>query len=427
VQTVTIHPGAISGTVAAPPSKSVTQRVLACLLSVNGSTRIINPGFSADERVVMQVLKDAGFMLTGTDEGHLNVQSPLERQPVVYADFGESGLAARMLTPILAMQNDIVRLEASKRLRARPMGFLDDVLPKLGVRTATVNAHLPATIQGPLQPADISIDASDSSQPLTGLLIAFSALNASDKTITVSNLVSKPYIDVTLSVMGSLGLPLPENRDYESFYFPPKHASKKVPDTISIEGDWSGAAFLLVAGAIAGSITVAGLDAFTMQADKQVLSALMDCEVPLSIESTQVKVAQASRFKAFHFNATDCPDLFPPLAALACYAQGTSVIEGVDRLRFKESNRALTITQELRKLGADIELQDDYMIIRGGQPLRGTDLYAHEDHRIAMMCAVAALGADGIVTINGAEAVEKSYPRFFDDLRSLGAQVIGLG
>jgi 3-phosphoshikimate 1-carboxyvinyltransferase len=413
--------------VAAPASKSVTQRVLACLLARKGSTRIINPGFSADERIVMQVLKDAGFMLTGTDDGHLDVRKPLERQPIVYVDFGESGLAARMLTPILAIQPNIVRLEASKGLKARPMSFIEDVLPKLGVRVATTNKHLPATIQGPLHRGDVTLDASDTSQPLTGLLIAFSVLNTSDQTITVSNLVSKPYIDLTLSVMDMVGLPLPENRDYQSFYFPQSASLRKLPETIVIEGDWSGAAFLLVAGAIAGKTTVTGLDAFTTQADKQVLNALMECEVPLSIEHNRVTVSPAARIRPFQFNATDCPDLFPPLAALACYAEGVSVLEGTDRLMNKESNRAVTVTDELRKLGADITVQDNHMIIRGGNPLKGADVYGHNDHRIVMMCATAALGADSPVTISGAEAVEKSYPRFFDDLRSLGAQVTGLG
>jgi 3-phosphoshikimate 1-carboxyvinyltransferase len=401
--------------------------VLAALLARKGSTRIVNPGFSSDERVVMQVLKDAGFLLTGTDEGHINVQSPLDRQPVVYVDFGESGLAARMLTPLLAIQTDIVRLEAERGLKARPMRFIDEVLPQLGVRVGTSNGHLPATIQGPLTPANITIDASDSSQALTGLLIAFAALKASDVTITVANLVSKPYIDLTLQIIELVGLPVPENRNYESFYFPPGATWRSVPAGVIIEGDWSGAAFLLVAGAIAGKITVTGLNSFTLQADKQVLTALMDCGVPLSVESNQITVAPSSGLKAFHFDATDCPDLFPPLAALACYAEGTSVIEGVERLHFKESNRALTITQELRKMGADVEIQENYLVIRGGYPLKGTDVYAHADHRIAMMCAVAALGADSLVSITGAEAVEKSYPRFFDDLRSLGAQVIGVG
>jgi 3-phosphoshikimate 1-carboxyvinyltransferase len=223
------------------------------------------------------------------------------------------------------------------------------------------------------------------------------------------------------------GLPVPENRNYESFYYPPDTRWRNIPSSITIEGDWSGAAFLLVAGAIAGKVTVTGLDAFTLQADKRVLTALMDCGVPLSVESNRVSVAQSAALKAFHFDATDCPDLFPPLAALACYAEGTSVIEGVERLRYKESDRAMTISQELRKLGADVEIQDNYLVIRGGHQLKGTDVYAHADHRIAMMCAVAALGADSLVSINGAEAVEKSYPRFFEDLRMLGAQVIGAG
>jgi 3-phosphoshikimate 1-carboxyvinyltransferase len=179
---------------------------------------------------------------------------------------------------------------------------------------------------------------------------------------------------------------------------------------------------MLIAGAIAGKVTVTGLDAFTTQGDKSVLQALMEAGAHLSIESSKITVAPA-RLSAFHFNATDTPDLFPPLAALACYASGTSVIEGICRLQHKESNRAVTITEELAKLGADISLQDDYMIIRGHAPLYAANISSRNDHRIAMMCAIAALGAKGPITIADAGAVNKSYPAFFKDLRGLGARI----
>ena len=126
---------------------------------------------------------------------------------------------------------------------------------------------------------------------------------------------------------------------------------------------------------------------------------------------------------SFHFNATDCPDLFPPLVALAACCKGTSVIEGVSRLAHKESNRALSLQQEFLKMGIEITLQDDLMMIKGGEGLKGATVFSHHDHRIAMACAVAALKADGETNIEDAEAINKSYPGFFDDLKLLNADV----
>ena len=193
----------------------------------------------------------------------------------------------------------------------------------------------------------------------------------------------------------------------------------------TVEGDWSGAAFLLVAGAIAGGITVKGLDVFSTQADKAVLKALIDCGTSISIEEKQITInnSLASAGKAFHFNATDCPDLFPPLVALAAYCNGTTVIEGVSRLAHKESNRAITLQQEFLKMGIEIKLQDDLMMIKGGEGVKGAKVHSRHDHRIAMACAVAALGATGETIIEDAEAVNKSYPAFFDDLKLLNASV----
>ncbi len=415
----------LRGQVKAPPSKSMSQRVLAAVLMRSlvrqpASIKICNAGASADELVVMQVLRDAGFALRHTAADVLEIAEPVMVHPVTHVNFGESGLAARMLSPILALQDAMVRLDAHPGLCRRPMRFLKAYLPRLGVRVGSNRGRLPASIQGPLTPQDIPLDAQDTSQFLSGLLLAFAG--ASDVTISVSGLVSRPYIDLTLQVMELMALPLPETNGYEAFCFPPKPVWGKPPLTITIEGDWSGAAFLLAAGAIGDSVCVTGVDAFTTQGDKRVLTALMDAGAALSVESTQVCASQ-SPLKAFHFNATDFPDLFPPLAALACYADGTSVIEGTSRLGSKESNRAETIVSELGKMGADISLQDNLMIIHGNAALRGTEVSSHNDHRIAMMCAIAALRAEGPTTIRGAAAVGKSYPSFWEDLQSLGARI----
>ncbi len=208
----------------------------------------------------------------------------------------------------------------------------------------------------------------------------------------------------------------------KSFHFK-EAAGDAWPDReYTVEGDWSGAAFLLVAGAIAGDIEVTGLDVFSTQADKALLHALHSAEAKLSLEEHKIRIGR-TRLKAFHFDANECPDLFPPLAALASFCEGKSVIEGVNRLTHKESNRALTLQEEFGKMGVRITLQDDQMIIEGGSEVKAARVHSHHDHRIAMACAVAGLRADGPVIIEDAEAINKSYPDFYDHLKLLSARI----
>ncbi|MBC7721633.1 MAG: 3-phosphoshikimate 1-carboxyvinyltransferase, partial [Pedobacter sp.] len=283
----------------------------------------------------------------------------------------------------------------------------------------------PLQIQGPLQPQNVTVDGSLSSQFLTGLLFAFAASTKEAVTITVTNLKSKPYIDLSLKVLQDFGYSI-SNNNYESFIIYP---TIQQPKTINytVEGDWSGAAFLLVAGAIAGNITVKGLDVFSTQADKKILEALQDCGCKLSIRDTEIDIANpplgARGLKAFHFNATDCPDLFPPLVALAAYCKGKTVIEGVSRLAYKESDRGITLQDEFGKMGLEIILQGDLMIINGGKGLQGAHVHSRHDHRIAMACAVATLKANCEVIIDDAEAIDKSYPDFYKHIEKLGAIV----
>jgi 3-phosphoshikimate 1-carboxyvinyltransferase len=278
-------------------------------------------------------------------------------------------------------------------------------------------------IQGPLKPADIEIDGSLSSQFLTGLLMAYGAAEADGVAIKVNDLKSKPYIDLTLQVMKHFGWEV-QNENYAIFRFTKNTAALINDITYEVEGDWSGAAFLLVAGAIAGNITVEGLDVFSTQADKAILQALSDSGCSLSIQDKKIEIGPLP-LKAFHFNATDCPDLFPPLVALASYCEGTTVIEGVNRLAHKESNRGLTLQEEFGKLGIEIQLQDDLMMVKGvaGGAVKGGKVHSRHDHRIAMACAVAALKASNAVEIEDADAINKSYPNFYEHLEILGATV----
>jgi 3-phosphoshikimate 1-carboxyvinyltransferase len=250
--------------------------------------------------------------------------------------------------------------------------------------------------------------------------MAFGASVTDPVTIKVNALKSKPYIDLTLKVMESFGRKV-THTNYEYFHLEPQ-AINYEPQTYTVEGDWSGGSFLLVAGAIAGNISVKGLDISSTQADKAILQALKDSGCFLSIQKEVIEIGPAA-LKAFHFDATDCPDLFPPLVALASYCNGQTIIKGVSRLAHKESNRGLTLQEEFAKMGVEIFLQDDEMLVEGGS-LKGATVHSRHDHRIAMACAVAALKSNGEVAIEEAEAINKSYPDFYEHLQKLGATVL---
>jgi 3-phosphoshikimate 1-carboxyvinyltransferase len=419
---VTISPSEVKGTITAPASKSAMQRACAAALLKGGKTILHNPGVSNDDEAALDIISQLGAVVEKSGDTiviHSNGVEPISNE----INCGESGLSARMFTSIAALSKTPIAVTGKGSLVKRPFNFFTEVLPQLGVVCESNNGLLPMQIKGPLQPKNIEIDGSLSSQFLTGLLLAFSAATASDVTISVRNLNSKPYIDLTLNVMKQFGLALPVNNDYQSFYFPAEKSSIEINHSsfnYHVEGDWSGGAFLLVAGAVAGDIAVKGLDVFSTQADKAVLQALMQSGANISIEESQIQVRK-SKLKPFHFNATDCPDLFPPLVALAAYCDGTSVIEGVHRLTHKESNRAQTLQEEFGKMGVEINFQDDSMLIKGGGRLNGATVHSRHDHRIAMACAVAALGAEGEVMIEEAEAVNKSYPQFWEHLQTLHA------
>jgi 3-phosphoshikimate 1-carboxyvinyltransferase len=399
------------------------QRACAAALLTAGQTTLINPGKSNDDLAAIDVIQKLGAETATDANGNLVITSKGIHPKSNEVNCGESGLGIRMFTPITALSDQPVTLTGTGSLLTRPMDFFDEILPKLGVKVQSKNGKLPLQIQGPLQPANIEVDGSLSSQFLTGLLMAYGAAGAKNVTITVKDLKSKPYIDLTLQVMKHFGWDV-ENNNHEQFSFssPVQHSTCNIQN-YTVEGDWSGAAFLLVAGAVAGPIIVKGLDVFSTQADKAVLQALIDCGCRLSIQPNQIEIGPLPSLKAFHFNANDCPDLFPPLVALAAYCEGTTVIEGVNRLAHKESNRGLTLQEEFAKLGIEINLQDDLMLIKGGTGVKGATTHSRHDHRIAMACAVAGLKADGEVVIEEAEAINKSYPEFYRHLEKLGATV----
>jgi len=428
---VTIHPSQLKGIIQAPASKSSMQRALAAALLSKGTSTIYNPGHSNDDKAAVGIIEALGASV------EINPQDAAHNEELIInnsginpiadeINCGESGLSIRMFTPIVALSDKEITINGSGSLETRPMDFFDEILPQLGVKIKSNDGKLPMTVQGPLVPANIEVDGSLSSQFLTGLLMAYSASpNPSTVSIKVRNLKSKPYIDLTLDVMKKFGMRVPENKNYKEFIF--HYDTNQVPPSAdrgpyTVEGDWSGAAFLLVAGAIAGSITIRGLDLSSTQADRKIMDALMSANAAIAMEAKGIQ-SHPGGLRGFEFDATDCPDLFPPLVALAAYCKGETKITGVRRLKHKESNRAISLQDEFDMMGVRIDIEDDIMIIHGGGIVKGADVHSHHDHRIAMACAVAALGANSETVIDEAMAIRKSYPDFYFDLKSLGANV----
>jgi 3-phosphoshikimate 1-carboxyvinyltransferase len=410
-----LEPSAIKGTVKAPASKSMTQRAIAAALLADGQSIIYNPSYCDDSLAAMSIAVGLGARVEPqVNELKIN-GSAILKEPKL--NCGESGLAIRMFSPIAALYPSEITMVGANSLKKRPMFMIEEALNQLGVKCTSSGGFLPLTIQGPLIGGKCEIDGSISSQLLTGLLMAL-PLAAKDSEIKVNNLKSRPYIDMTIQLLAAFGITV-ENSDYSLFHI--MGNQKYIPHTYTVEGDWSGGAFLLVAGAINGQLCVSGLRRDSMQSDMSIINALQKAGAHITISEGQIEIVK-SELKAFEYNATESPDLFPPLVALASYCHGTSVIKGVSRLLYKESDRAKALREEFGKLNVNIEISDDMMYVTGGKP-QGARVESHDDHRIAMALAVASLGASGKVSIRDSQCIAKSYPGFYDDLRQLGAVI----
>jgi 3-phosphoshikimate 1-carboxyvinyltransferase len=410
-----LEPSAIKGTLKAPASKSMTQRVIAAALLADGQSIIHNPSYCDDSLAAMSIAVGLGARVEPqVNELKINGSAVLKEPKL---NCGESGLAIRMFSPIAALYPAEIKMVGANSLKKRPMFMIEEALNQLGVKCTSSGGFLPLTIEGPIVGGHCEIDGSISSQLLTGLLMAL-PLAAGNSEIRVNNLKSKPYIDMTIQILKSFGISV-ENRDYSLFRI--QGNQKYIPQSYTVEGDWSGGAFLLVAGAINGQLCVRGLRSDSMQSDKLIVNALENAGAHIISGENQIEITR-SELKAFEFDATESPDLFPPLVALASYCEGISTIKGVSRLIYKESDRAKALQEEFSKMGIKIEINDDLMFVIGGKP-QGARVESHDDHRIAMAIAVASLGATGKVSIRDSQCIAKSYPGFFDDLRRVGAVV----
>lgn len=411
-------PKSLNGRVDLPTSKSYAHRMLITAAFSRTESALLGDFSSDDLTATMRVLTAFGAKFQGV-EGGVKIIPAVKVERAV-ADCGESGSTLRFSVPIAAALGIETTFVGAKRLGERPMQELLNCLAEHGINVA--GEGLPLTISGKLSAGDYTIDGSRSSQYVTGLLLALPLLNG-DSTLTVCGEASKAYIDITLDVLKDSGAQITKQGD--TFFI--RGGGYSVAGEKKAEGDWSNAAFWMVAGLLGNQISIGNLNPDSRQGDMRVFELLKQAGGNIRWENGRL-IAKPSKLHAITFDADDIPDAVPAMSVALAAANGTSVITGVKRLRIKESDRLFAVIDMLTRLGvsATYIAEDDALKIEGVSHFAGGTLCSYNDHRLVMAGAVAAVRAKSPISITGAEAVKKSYPAFFADYESLGGKICRL-
>lgn len=411
-----IAPSKLQGVVKAPSSKSAAHRAVICAGLANGISKIENVGTNEDIIATINALSDLGVE-TLLSKDSSTVKSKGFTDNIVTIDCNESGSTLRFLTPITAALGISTSFTGKGRLPNRPMEPLLSLLREHGVNISRKQNEI-FSISGKLEPGLYSIPGNISSQYITGLLFALPLLDGNSEIYITTPLESSGYVDMTIQMLARFGI----NIEYGNNIFYIAGNQKYKPQNILVEGDYSGAAFWLAAAALGNNLKISGLSPLSLQADKKILEVLEAFGVSSKWDNNQVSIIPNTLIPT-EIDASEIPDSVPILAVVAAYTKGITRIYNAQRLRIKESDRLYATQKNLSAMGANIAQTDDGLIINGGLPLTGTVLDSYNDHRIAMAMSIAALGAEGMTTINNAECVNKSYPEFFRDLKSLGGAI----
>ena len=403
MMTVTIQPKKLTGRVTPPPSKSQAHRLLLCAALAQGESVVDNVAFSQDIRATLGCMEALGAKWQETAPGKLTVTgAPMGdwTGELPRMDCGESGSTLRFLIPIaLAVAGGGV-FTGRGRLMQRPQKPYFDLFDEKGIDYALTDGVL--TVRGALKPGEYRLPGDVSSQFFTGLLYALSLLDGPSTIVSTTALESEDYISMTVDAMARAGVRVEKGGDGRSYrVFPARYK----PFTDRVEADWSQAGFWYAAIALGNAVDIAGMNAFSVQGDMVVAAHFLRLTGEGDVE----------------LDVSGCPDLVPPLAGMAALRKGNTAIVNAARLRIKESDRLASVTAVLNALGAEVEEHPDSLTIRGKESLRGgVSVDCHNDHRIAMMAAVAATRCEQPVTLVGAECVKKSYPDFWEHYRMLG-------
>ena len=426
---VSLRPQILKGVIKAPASKSEAHRILICAALCDEPTQVHNlnlNNLNDDIRATINCLKALGAEFEFEDDfilvkpiNKVNINNTPE------LDCNESGSTLRFMLPVACALYDKVKFTGRGRLPERPLDDLLSVMKSHGVSFS--DDKLPFETQGKLRAGEFKIRGDISSQYITGLLLAMPLLNDKAKITLTSSLKSADYVNITLKVLQDFNININNNLKLKS----PSAAfwlaagalgcDFKSPGIISVGGDWSSAAFWLAAGALGCDVSVSGLDLKSEQGDKRILDLLKQFGAEIIIDEDNIK-AKANKLLASNIDIDATPDLLPILAVVAAYADGESVFYNAARLRLKESDRIKSACEMINSLQiCEARELDDKLIVKGSnfRNLRGGFVNGFNDHRIVMSAAIAAVRCENEVIISDCDAVNKSYPKFFEDYNNL--------
>lgn len=410
---IRIEPRMLRGKVQIPPSKSVAHRALIAAALSGGVCNIENIALSKDIQATLGCMKalGAGYLMD-EEAGVVSFNGKKKKLPeTLKLNCEESGSTLRFLIPVALLTGKKITFCGKGRLMSRPQKPYMDIFAEKGISCTMGKDTM--SIEGKLESGIYTLPGDVSSQFVTGLLFALPLLEGDSEIIITTEMESKGYLDLTLSVLKDFGIRI-INENYRRFFVP---GGQKYQQTdYKVEGDYSQAAFFLVAGAIGCDIVCSGLQETSLQGDKKILEILEQAGAKVTIHPNgDVSASPTDSMHGIEIDAREIPDLVPILAVLCGFLKGESRIVNAGRLRMKESDRLASTTSELSRLGVEIEEGSDFLKIRGKQTLCGETVSAWNDHRIAMALAIAACRCEGPVTITGGNvAVQKSYPDFFE-------------
>ena len=412
---VSIHKSEINGKVTAPSSKSYTIRGLMCAALARGRSEIIHPLISEDTEAAAEVLGQIGVSIHKQGSRWQVMGGPL-KQPTEDLFCRDSAATLRFMTAICALVPGKCRLLLGPSLSKRPITPLLQALGQLGVNCRADGASV--TVRGGrLKGGIVKLPGDISSQFISALLLIAPLAEGGISIRLTTPPKSKPYLKMTLDCLEKFGIKLEAPEDLREFEVPKQEYR---PASYQIEGDWSSASYLLALGAVLGKVTVTNLNPESLQGDRIMLNLLKDMGAQVLVSNDSVTV-QRSKLEAITADLSDCIDLLPTLAILAAVADGASQFTGIKRARLKESNRVAALREGLTRMGIKVIEETDSLTIVGSRP-KGSSIDSHDDHRIAMAFSILGSSTGG-TTINGAECVRKTYPEFWDILRSLGGKV----
>lgn len=424
MKTVEINPKKLSGDISVPPSKSVSHRAIMAAALSKGKSRIENVIMSKDIEATCKGLESLGSSIKIEDSGEGRVALTIEGGGMPHVrndaiDCIESGSTLRFLIPLAALTGEEVTFEGRGKLVERPLDMYYDIFESQGLEYRNEQGRLPLTLKGKLKAGHFKIKGDVSSQFITGLMFALPLVQGDSVIEIVGKLESVGYIDLTIDVLKAFGVSI-ENDGYSSFYI--KGGQSYAPADYRVEGDFSQAAFWLVAGTIGSDVNCLDVDKDSLQGDKEIVDIIKAMGGNIIVSDGSMR-SSASITRGISIDASQIPDIVPIISVMAALSKGTTIISNASRLRIKESDRIKSTVSELSKLGAVIRELEDGIEIEGRDELEGGVVESWNDHRIAMAMAVASIRCKNPVVINGAESVKKSYPGFWNDFRKLGGDI----